>query len=331
MKKHTLINGLGFHVPDNVVTNADLEKSVDTTDEWITTRTGIKTRHIVEDDECLSDLALEASRKALRAANMEAEELTHILVATFSADAYIPSGACVLQHKLGLSGKMAMDVAAACSGFLYALETARALLLLHQDAKILVVAADIVSSRTNWEDRATCVLFGDGAGAAILTAGDEKPEGGAIVRDILLASDGSIGDLLTVRGGGSGTPYKLGDTVREDFFVQMKGRDVYKHAVRNMTNISKQIMEKHGMGIADIDVLMPHQANIRIIEAVGERLKIDHDKVFINVDKYGNTSAGSVPIGLTEALETGVIAPGMRVLLTTFGGGFTWGSALVEF
>jgi 3-oxoacyl-[acyl-carrier-protein] synthase-3 len=207
MKQQAVIKGLGFHVPERILTNQDLERLVETSDEWITTRTGIKTRHVISPGESLSDLTHGASLKALADAELSPEAITHILVATFSPESVIPSAACVLQDRLGLRGRMAQDISAACTGFLYALETARGLLALHPEAKILVCSGDVVTSRVNWEDRGTCVLFGDGCGAAVLTADDGGPRR-AVLRDVALASDGALGDLLSVRGGGSGTIYK---------------------------------------------------------------------------------------------------------------------------
>ena len=335
MPKTAILHAVAHHVPEKILTNRDFETMVDTTEEWIVSRTGIRERRTA-DGQTLTDLALPASEKALDLAGIDRRDLTHILVGTFSADAYIPSAACTLQHRLGLVGLMAMDISAACSGFLYTVETARALVHLHPESKILVVAGDVVTSRTNYKDRATCVLFGDGCGAAVLTADDPSgqgpvPAGGSRLRDVLLASDGALGDLLTIRGGASGAVYTLGEPVREDFFVQMKGRDVYKHAVRSMHSISMEILKKNGLTMKDVDVLLPHQANFRIIEAVGERLGIAKERVFVNVDRYGNTSAASVPLALSEARETGFIEPGMRVLVTTFGGGFTWGASILEY
>ena len=321
------IIGLGKYVPETVLTNADLSRMVDTSDEWIASRTGIHERRIAAEGETCSDLALEASKAALADAGIDARELTHILVATFTADSPIPSAACLLQEKLGLSGLVAMDLAAACSGFLYALETARAIIALHPESKVLVVASEIVSSRTDWTDRSTCVLFGDGAGAAVVTAGD----GPGLIQDVLLMSDGALGRLLTVKGGGSGWPYAPGATIRRDFFVEMEGREVYKHAVRNMAEVAGDILARHGLGIADVDVLLPHQANMRIIEAVGKKVGIPREKVYANVGRYGNTSAASVPLALTEAREEGLIAPDTLTLVLTFGGGFTWGASLLRF
>jgi len=330
MNTPCFIRGLGHCVPEGVLTNADFERMVETNDEWIVSRTGIRERRIALKGETCVDLCLGAAQSALSQAGMKAEELTHILVATFSADSVIPSAACMLSHRLGVNGRMAMDISAACSGFLYGVETARALLTLHPQAKILVAACDVLSSRVDYTDRATCVLFGDGAGAVVLTA--DAPNGPCPqVLDVLVASDGAMGDLLTIKGGGSGTPYKLNDVVRKDFFVEMAGREVYKHAVRAMSSICDAILAKHGIAKQEVDVFIPHQANLRIVDAVGKRLELPEDKVFTNLQKYGNTSAASVPLALSEAVAESFIKPGNLVLLGTFGGGFTWGSALVRF
>ncbi|WP_320170944.1 beta-ketoacyl-ACP synthase III [Maridesulfovibrio sp.] len=328
MSTFSHIRGLGFYVPELCYSNKDLEKFVDTNDEWITTRTGIKQRHVVEDETCL-DLTYNAAVKALANAEMEAEELTHILVGTFTGDMLIPSTACQLMERMGLKNRVAMDLSAACSGFVYALEVARALINLHPDAKILVCGAEVLTSRVNWEDRSTCVLFGDGAGAAVLTAGNDSEPGKVI--DTLLSSDGGPSMNLTVQGSGSSFPYKMGDTVGDEYFIKMQGREVYKHAVRSMTAISNEILKRHNLTAEDVDVLLPHQANLRIIEAVGKKLGVPREKVFVNVDKFGNTSAASIPIGLADARESGFIKDGDLVLLATFGGGLTWGSSLIQF
>lgn len=329
MQTNFIIRGFGHYAPERIVSNADLEKIVDTTDEWITTRTGIKQRHIIADDEAASDLALKSSRIALAEAGIEPDELTHIVLATFTPDSMIPSTACVLQHKLGIKGQMCIDVSAACSGFLYALQTARGYLALDPEAKILVVASEVISRRTNWEDRSTCVLFGDASGAVVLTGGDEGET--PCLMDMKLAADGSLGDLLSVHGGGSAYSYKLGEPVGEEYFVQMQGRETFKHAVRNMSGICEALLKKHGIDKKDIDVLLPHQANWRIIDAVGRKFDIPAEKVFSNIDRYANTSAASIPVALSEAVKTGFIKPGDLVLLTSFGGGFTWGSGLLRF
>ncbi|MDO9084218.1 MAG: beta-ketoacyl-ACP synthase III [Humidesulfovibrio sp.] len=334
MNTPCLIRGMGHCVPETRLTNADLSLMVDTNDEWITSRTGVKERRIAAKGETCVSLSHQAALHALENAGMDASELTHILVATFTPDAYIPSSACMLADRLGLVGRVAMDLSAACSGFLYALEAARAFVCLHPEAKILVAATDVVSSRIDYTDRSICILFGDGAGAAIVT-GDPGPAGppatGAKVLDVLLSADGSAGGLLTIKGGGSGTPYKLGETVRRDFFVEMNGREVFKYAVRNMTAICKTVLTKNGVSKDQVDVFIPHQANMRIIDAVGSRMEVPPHKIFTNLQKYGNTSAASVIIALSEARAEGFVKDGDLVLLGTFGGGFTWGSALVQF
>ncbi|WP_207261717.1 beta-ketoacyl-ACP synthase III [Desulfovibrio sp. Huiquan2017] len=324
-----ILRGFGLYAPEKILTNADLEKIVDTSDEWITTRTGIKERHLAAEGQAASDLAFESSKQALADAGVDPSELTHILCATFTPDSMIPSAACRLQEKFGLTGQMCMDVAAACSGFLYALQTARGLLCLEPEAKILVVASEIVTRRMNWEDRSTCVLFGDASGAAVLTAG--APGDGPEVLDVMLAADGSLGDLLSVNGGGSAYSYKLGEAVGPEYFVEFQGREVFKHAVRNMTDISEAILKRNGLQKSDVDVLLPHQANQRIIDAVGRRFDIPEERVFSNIHKYGNTSAAAIPVALAEAVRTGFIKPGNLVLIPAFGGGFTWGAALIRF
>ncbi|WFS62001.1 ketoacyl-ACP synthase III [Pseudodesulfovibrio thermohalotolerans] len=326
---NSILRGFGLYAPEKVLTNADLEKIVDTTDEWITSRTGIKQRHLAAEGEATSDMAYEASKKALAEAGIDPSELTHIVCATFTPDSMIPSAACRLQEKFGIIGQMCLDVQAACSGFLYALQTARGYLCLEPDAKILVVASEILSRRMNWEDRSTCVLFGDASGAAVMTAG--QPGDGPEVLDIKLAADGSLGDLLTVNGGGSAYSYKLGEAIGPEYFVEFQGREVFKHAVRSMTEISEAILERNGLSKADVDVLLPHQANYRIIDAVGRRFNIPEERVFSNIHKYGNTSAAAIPVALAEAVHTGFIKPGNLVLIPAFGGGFTWGAALIRF
>jgi len=330
MTAKTVIRGMGFYAPDQLITNQDLEKLVDTSDEWIMTRTGIRTRHIVAPGESCSDMGLVAARRALADAGYPVEKVTHLLVATLTPDGYCPSTASYLTHKLGIKDIMSIDVNAACSGFLNAVQVARAMVALDPKACVLAVASDVLTSRVNWTDRATCVLFGDAAGAVIITAADDQPAKCNIL-DVMLKCDGAHADLLTVRGGGSGRPYRAGETIGDDFFIQMNGREVYKHAVRNMSAISEEILEKNGWSKKDVDVLVPHQANLRIVESLGRRLEMPSERVFVNVDRYGNTSAASLAVALAEAFEQGFIKAGNRVLAVTFGGGFTWGAALLEF
>lgn len=325
-----VIRGLGYYVPQRVLTNSDLEQMVDTSDEWITTRTGIKERRIVAPGEYTSDMALKSSQRALADARMKSSQVTHLLVPTITPDMPCPSAACVLSHKMGLKGRMTMDLNAACSGFVYSLQIASGLTKVQQDATVLVAATDTLTSRTNFEDRSTCVLFGDGSGAAVITA-DTGEEYLAGIRDVMLASDGECAELLTVKGGGSRYSYRDGMSMGEEYYIQMNGREVYKHAVRNMDDLSRRILERNELGTDDIDLFLPHQANLRIIEGLAKKLAISMDRVFVNVDRYGNTSAASVPIALAEAKETGRIKPGFRVLVATFGAGFTWGTALLEF
>jgi 3-oxoacyl-[acyl-carrier-protein] synthase-3 len=331
--EQSVIRGLGFHVPERILTNQDLEKKVDTSDEWITTRTGIKERHIVSEGEALSDLGLGAAQKALADANMQPDDLTHILVATCTPDSYCPNTACILQHKLGIAGKVAFDLNAACSGFTYGLDMARSIIALRPDAAVLIVGGDVLTSRTNWEDRSTCVLFGDGAGAAVLT-GASRGNGAGLkgqVLDTILRSDGSISDMLTISGGGSGTPYELGHTVGDDHFIKMQGREVFKHAVRNMHAVSREVLERNGFTTEDVGLVITHQANLRIIESLGKKLGIPGERVFVNLERYGNTSAASIPIALAEAREQNRLPKDSLLLVAAFGGGFTWGSALVRF
>lgn len=329
MNPASSIVGLGLHLPRTCVTNADLERIVETSDEWILTRSGISTRYFAQDDEPCSVLAYHAATAALRDADMNADELTHILVGSFSGDYNLPTTACLVQDLLGIKGIPAIDLAAACTGFLYGLETARAFTALYPEAKVLVVGSEVTTARVNFEDRTTCVLFGDGAGAAIVT-GTANP-GPIRIVDAMLKADGSVGHLLTIHGGGSACKPVLRQPIGPEYFVQMQGREVFKHAVRFMADISTALVQRNNLGPEDIDLFIPHQANLRIIEAVAKKLGVSMERFFVNVDRIGNTSAASVPIALTEARATGRIKPGMKVLLTAFGGGFTWGAALLQF
>jgi 3-oxoacyl-[acyl-carrier-protein] synthase-3 len=331
MIKSSYIAGFSFYVPDRVLNNADLEKLVDTNDEWIVSRTGIRKRHIVDHQAC-SDLACEASLKALEKSCLKPSEITHFITATFTPDAYVPNAACIVMEKLGIRGIPAMDVNAACTGFIYGIELARGLCALSPRSKVLLVASEVVTSRINFKDRSTAVLFGDGAGACVVS---KEPFDGKVpvgyIEDVMLKADGSLGSLLTVKGGGSAHPMAFGETVGDDFFVQMEGREVFKHAVRSMRDISLDILKKNSLHADDIDLFIPHQANIRIIDALAKIMNIKDEKIFVNVQEYGNTSAASVPIALAEAWEKGRIKPGYRVLMVAFGGGFTWGATLIRF
>ena len=330
MHPRVTLEGFGRCVPDKVLTNAELEAMVDTSDEWIVKRVGIKERRIAAPGQACSDLALGASQVALADAGRQAEDITHIFLATFTADTVCPPAACTLQEKLGIRGRPSVDMNAACSGFLYTLEAARGALCLHPEAVVLAGASEVLTSRTNWHDRATCVLFGDGAGAVVLSGREPGPGQAALV-DVILKADGSLGHLLTVKGGGSAWPLKLGDTVGPDFFVEMAGQEVFKNAVRSMGSISEEILGRNGLTPADVSLMIPHQANLRIIEAVGKRLGIHGERVMVTIDRYGNSSASSIPMALADAKSEGRIKPGSFVLLVGFGGGFTWGAALLKF
>ena len=336
MNTYSRFSGFGFSVPDHVLDNAELCSKADITDEWILTRTGIRSRRILAPGQNGSDLALKATLDALASCNKKPDDISHILFATCTPDAACPSAACTLAGKLGINGCMAVDLNSACTGFVYGLELADGLLARAPEACVLLVAAEALSHRCNMADPSTAVLFGDGAGAVIATrqdkSGEVKPSAlSAELLDVSLGSDASKGDLLHIDGGYSATPYKLGDTVGPEYFIRMQGGAVFKQAVRHMSAQCNLIMERNGLTADDIDVFIPHQANLRIIEAVGDRLGIAKDKVFLNVQKYGNTSAASIPLALGEAMQSGFIRAGHKVLVTSFGGGLTYGAALLRF
>ncbi len=304
----------GSYLPDKVLTNFDLERMVDTSDEWITTRTGIRERRISE-VETTSDMATEAAVRALGESSPEEVEL--IVVATATPDAFFPSTACKVQAKIENKGAIAFDVSAACTGFIYGLYVADSIMRSKGVSKALVIGAERFSKIVNWKDRSTCVLFGDGAGAVYLESSEEE---GILGFD--LGADGSYGELLAVPSIGSNEEFP--------YYVRMKGNEVFKVAVRTMVDSALRVLEKTGLSPKDISLLIPHQANLRIIRAVAERLGLPEEKVFVNLDKYGNTSAASIPIALDEALRSGRLKKGELALLVAFGGGFTWGSCVIK-
>ncbi|MEG2172950.1 MAG: beta-ketoacyl-ACP synthase III [Desulfovibrionaceae bacterium] len=328
MKTSCHILGMGTYVPSRILTNADIATFVETTNEWITSRTGISQRHVLAEGENTSDAGLAAAQAALAESGLQASDLTHVFVATCTPDALCPSVACIVAGKLGCGPVMALDFNAACSGFLYGLSLVQGIISAQPHAKILLLCAEGLTRRVNWQDRATCVLFGDGAGAVVISG--DKTHSKGLLEDVACASDGTLQHLITI-GGGTAKSYKPGDPVTEDFFVQMQGREVFKHAVRNMTAVCLDLLKKNTLSIADVDLLVPHQANMRIIEAVGSRLEIAPDHVFTNVQNYGNTSSASVPIALVDARAQGRIGTGSLVLMTSFGSGLTWGAALIRF
>lgn len=317
------IIGTGGYLPKNILTNSDLEEIVDTTDEWIRERTGIEQRHIVADDETTSDLAYQASILALEMANVNAEQLDLIIVATTTPDKIFPSTATILQHKLGNSGSPAFDIQAVCTGFIYALSTADQFIKTGMAKKVLVVGAESMSRITNWEDRNTCVLFGDGAGAVVLEASTEEG-----ILSTHLHADGKHEELLHVPSGIS-KPAKTDDISERT--MNMKGNEVFKVAVNTLSKIAKETLEANNITKEDLDWLVPHQANMRIIKATAKKLNLNENQTVVTVNKHANTSSASVPLALNEAVRDGRIQKGQLLLLEAFGGGFTWGSALIRF
>ncbi|MBW1670264.1 MAG: ketoacyl-ACP synthase III [Deltaproteobacteria bacterium] len=318
----SIIIGTGSYVPQRVVTNKDLESLVDTTDEWIRTRTGILQRHISNDQETNSYLATQSARKALDMAGVRPQDLDFIIVGTMTPDMPMPSVACLVQNELGAKKAGAFDLYAACTSFLYALSVADKFIRVNPSMKILVIGSEVLSRVTNWEDRNTCVLFGDGAGAAVIT-GTREDRG---ILSTHLHADGSLGELLILKGLGTAFPVSHENLEKGWQYIQMQGKEVFKHAVKAMESAAWEAIEANGWNGDDVDLLFSHQANIRIINFLGERLGIPKEKIFINIHKYGNTSAASIPIGLDEANRTGLLTPGLRILMVAFGGGFTWGS-----
>jgi 3-oxoacyl-[acyl-carrier-protein] synthase-3 len=323
----TRIAGTGSYLPEKVLTNQDLEKRVDTTDKWIVTRTGIRERRIAARDQATSDLAFEAARPALEQAGVKARELDLILVATCTPDALFPSTACYLQNLLGAKKAAALDLNAACTGFVYGLTVADSMIRTGAVKNCLLVGAELLSRFINWNDRSTCILFADGAGAAVLVP---STRGRSEVLSTHLFADGQQTGLLCIPGLGSRKPATPAVLERNQHTVHMKGNETFKLAVKGMAQAAQQALKANDVTTGDIDLFVPHQANIRIIEATAKRLKIPMSKVMVNIDRYGNTSAATIPIALDEAARRGRIKRGDLVLLDAFGAGFTWGSALIR-
>jgi 3-oxoacyl-[acyl-carrier-protein] synthase-3 len=319
------IIGTGSCLPEGILTNEDLERMVDTSDDWITSRTGIKTRRIAGPGEETSKLAAEASRRALDMAGVTPAEIDMIVVGTISCEKIMPSCACLVQKEIEATNAFAFDISAACSGFLYALDIADKYISQNPDMKILVVGAENLSSRTNWQDRNTCVLFGDGAGAC-LVVGDDRGRGVLASR---LYSDGRLWELLHLSSAPSLNQALCG--LEADVpYIRMAGRDVFRYAVRAMADAILAVLHKESLTIDEIDLVVPHQANIRILKNLAEHLGLPFEKVYVNVHKYGNTSAATVPIAIDEAHREGRLQPGDILLLCVFGGGFTWGAAIIR-
>jgi 3-oxoacyl-[acyl-carrier-protein] synthase-3 len=317
--KHISITGLGVHVPEKVMTNDDLSKLVDTNDQWIVERTGIKERRIAADDEALTDICLPAARRALEMANVDPSSIDLLIVATVTPDMAFPSSAAILADQLGMPDAAAYDLSAGCTGFVYAIAQAHGMLASGLAKRALVIGADVLSKILDWTDRSTLVLFGDGAGAVVM---EEVEQGGFIGFE--LGADGAGGANLWLPGSGSRTfedPEK---------FVKMNGREVFKFATRVMVSSAEAILDECGKTVEDIDVYVPHQANVRIIDHAVKKLGVAPEKTVINVQRYGNTSSGSIPLALADAADDGRLEPGKLVLLTGMGAGLTWGSALIE-
>lgn len=317
--------GIGSATPEKVLSNFDFEKMIDTSDEWIRSRTGISERRIAEPDVASSDLAYEASIKALEDASIGPEDIDGIIVGTITPDFIFPSTACVLQNLLGAKNAFAFDVLAGCSGFIYALHVAKGLIQGGSAKKLLVVGAETLSKIMNYEDRTTCILFGDGAGAAVITA-SETPG----ILSSCLGANGDGWEYLYMPGGGSRIPTSEESVKNGSHFLQMQGKEVFKEAVKALQSSSLKAIEQAGITPDQIDLLIPHQANYRIIEVVRKRLELPEEKVFSNLDRYGNTSSASVPIALDEAVKSGRLKKGDIVVFSAFGAGFTWGASVVR-
>lgn len=314
----------GSCVPPRILTNADLEKIVDTSDEWIVTRTGIKERHVVDPEMAASDLAYPAGLLAMERAGVSPEEIDAIVVATVTGDHWFPSTACVLQARFGATRAYCMDVMAGCSGFLYATNVGHAFVASGQANTVLVIGVEILTKITNWEDRATCILFGDAAGATILRAA----EGEQRIIGLRLGADGTNASMIQMPGGGTRMPWSQEVKDKHLATVQMRGNEVFKIGVRTMEDVARQLLEQTGYTPEDVDVLITHQANMRIIEATAKRLGVPPEKVFCNIHKYGNTSSASVPLAVDEAIRDGKIKHGDLVMTVVFGAGLTWGACL---
>jgi len=323
--RRVAILGSGVYLPEKTVTNCDLEKIVDTSDEWIYSRTGMRERRIAREDQATSDLAALAAQAALDNAGISADEIDLLIVATLSPDMFFPSTACFVQNKIGAKNAYCYDLGAACSGSLYAIETAKNQIASGAVNTALVIGAEKMSTVVDWKDRNSCVLFGDGAGAVVLRATDS----GRGILSGVFGSDGSLAHQLWIPGGGSRNPMTHEMLDRNEQYLKMEGREVYKHAVTQMAKASLDVLEKNGLCSDDIKLFIPHQANARIIDAISTRLGVK-DRTFLNVEKYANTSAAALLIALNEAVRSGLITRGDLILLVAFGSGFTWGATIVE-
>ncbi|EOU1806285.1 ketoacyl-ACP synthase III [Clostridium perfringens] len=322
--KNAKMIGFGLYTPKNLVENERLQEFLETSDEWIRTRTGIERRYISL-DENTSDLAVEASKKALSQARLSAEEIDLIIVATVTPDNFTPSTACIVQDKLGAKNAWAFDINAACTGFIYALKLGRSLIRSGEANNALIIGAETLSKALNWEDRGSCVLFGDGSGATVLTSTEED----CGIKCVNVKSDGSKGDSLVIQGLPLNSPFKDGREVSKNY-INMNGREIFKFATKVMEESIVEILEKENIKIEDIAAIIPHQANLRIIDYVVKRLGIPREKFITNLQNYGNTSGASIPIALCESIDEGNLKKGDNIIMVGFGGGLTWGAALIK-
>ncbi|MEN6663628.1 MAG: beta-ketoacyl-ACP synthase III [Phycisphaerae bacterium] len=325
--RRAVVTGMGYAVPAKVLTNADFERMVETSDEWIIQRTGIRERHVVADGESTTDLAVDAARKALASAGKSGKDLDLIICATVSPQMLLPSSASMIQAALGATDVPAFDLSAACSGFIFALTTGCQFIENGAAKRVLVIGADCLSRYTDYKDRGSCILFGDGAGAVILEASDAADKG---VMYNVLHTDGSGWDFIHIPAGGSGKAATHATIDAGDHYIKMRGREVYKFAVEKMQWLLGDCMEQCGLKVADIDMVIPHQVNTRIIASAAEKFDLPMDKIYMNIDRYGNTSAASIPLAMAEASSKGLIGPGSTLLLVAFGAGLTWGGSVIR-
>jgi 3-oxoacyl-[acyl-carrier-protein] synthase-3 len=326
-RKRVKISALGTYVPPRLLTNADLEKLVDTNNEWILSRVGIRERHIVEKGVATSDLAVEAAKKALAQRGLNASDIDVIIVGTVTPDMLFPSTACLVQNKLGATGAWGFDLSAACSAFVYGVQTGAQFIAAGSHKRVMVIGADVMSSIIDYTDRATCVIFGDGAGAVILEEAEDDSVG---LIDFMHEVDGSGGCFLYMPGGGSLNPSTRETVDKKMHFVHQDGQQVFKFAVRKQTELCGKLLERNGLKGSDIDAFIPHQANLRIINATAERLGVRPESVIINIQRYGNTTAGTIPLAMSTAIEEGKLKKGSLVLMASVGAGFTVGAALMR-
>lgn len=323
----SILRGIGSYVPEKILDNKELSLKVETSDDWIRTRTGIRERRIASFDQPTSELALNAARKAIEAAQIQPDQIDLVIVATITPDMAFPSTACILQHKLGLGKVACFDLEAACSGFLYSLDVADGMLASGRYRCALVIGAEKMSSILDWEDRTTCVLFGDGAGAAIIMTEGDGPN----LLGFRSGADGSNPSLLHQPAGGSKQPASITSIENRDHFLKMNGKEIFKSAVRVMEKATRELLEANGLETQDVDHVIPHQANVRIVESMAQRLEIPLEKFFCNLDRHGNTSAASIPIAFDEACQRGIFRKGEIGVLVAFGAGLTWSATLVRF